>query len=62
MSETAIVIIGIAVTAVIMFIVGGIGNKIVDKGENALRKREVKKYNETHKDDKGEVLADRFKH
>lgn len=62
MSETAIVIIGIAVTAVIMFIVGGIGNKIVDKGENALRKREVKKYNETHKDDEGEVLADRFKH
>lgn len=62
MSETAIVIIGIAVTAVIMFIVGGIGNKIVDKGENALRKCEVKKYNETHKDDEGEVLTDRFKH
>ena len=54
-------IIGIIVTGIIMVIVGTIGNIIVDKGENALRKKEVEKYNAAHKDDKGERLADRFK-
>ena len=53
-------IIGIIVTGIIMVIVGTIGNKIVDKGENAFRKKEVEKYNAAHKDDKGERLADRF--
>ena len=37
-------IIGIIVTGIIIAIVGTIGNKIVDKGENALRKKEVEKY------------------
>ncbi len=55
-----IFIILVAIVTVIIMVVGFIGNKIVDKGTNAMHKREVEKYNEVHKNDT-ENLADRFK-
>ncbi|MBR1562818.1 MAG: hypothetical protein IJ645_06395 [Ruminococcus sp.] len=60
MSDNMVFIISIAVTFVLIVVVGYIGNKIVDKGSNAIRKREVEKYNEAHKNET-RSLADRYK-
>ena len=54
-----LILLFIAVTIVVM-VVGYFGNKIVDKGADAIHKREVEKYNIAHKND-SENLADRFK-
>jgi hypothetical protein len=60
MSDTMILILFFVGIFILMTIVGFVGNKIVDKAENARRKRDVQKYNEAHK---GETqnLADRYK-
>ena len=61
MSTTAIWIIFIAIVAVLVIGVGYIGNKVVDKGADAIRNKAVRKQNQ-EPPGKIENLADRYKH
>ncbi len=61
MSTTAIWIIFIAIIAVLVIGVGYIGNKVVDKGADAIRNKAVRKQNQ-EPPGKAENLADRYKH
>ncbi len=61
MSTTAIWIIFIAIIAVLVIGVGYIGNKVVDKGADAIRNKAVRKQNQ-EPPGKTENLADRYKH
>ena len=60
MSTTAIWIIFIAIIAVLVIGVGYIGNKVVDKGADAIRNKAVRKQNQ-ESPGKTENLADRYK-
>lgn len=60
--QTWVIFVGlIAVTAVIMLIVGFIGNKVVDKTENSFRSRRVdREYSNPVRTERTESLADRL--
>ena len=45
MSQTGIFIIFILIFTAVFILVGFIGNKVVDKGSDALRNKSVRKYN-----------------
>lgn len=60
MPTGVILVIAIVCMALLMLVVGYIGNKIVDKGSDAIRNRNVRRKNaERHSEP--ENLADRFK-
>lgn len=60
MPTGVILVIAIVCMALLMLVVGYIGNKIVDKGSDAIRNRTVRRKNaERHSEP--ENLADRFK-
>lgn len=55
-----IFILFIAGITLIIMVIEFLGNKIVDKGSDAIHRKQAQKYNESHKND-SENLADRFK-
>lgn len=59
MSDGVIFAIFVVVIAVLMIVVGFIGNKIVDKGSDAIRNKAVRKKNLGNPSE-AEKLADRF--
>ena len=59
MSNGVIFAIFAVIIAVLMIVVGFIGNKIVDKGSDAIRNKAVRKKN-FENPSKPEKLADRF--
>ena len=59
MSTGAILVIAIICMALLMLTVGYIGNKIVDKGTDAIRNKNVRKKNSEHPSEP-ERLADRY--
>ena len=59
MSDGAIIAIAFVCIALLMIVVGYIGNKIVDKGSDAIRNKAVRKKNFENPSEP-ESLADRF--
>lgn len=59
MSNGVIFAIFVVIIAVLMIVVGFIGNKIVDKGSDAIRNKAVRKKNFENPSEP-ESLADRF--
>ena len=59
MSDGVIFAIFVVIIAVLMIVVGYIGNKIVDKGSDAIRNKAVRKKNLGNPSEP-EKLADRF--
>ena len=59
MSDGAIIAIAFVCIALLMIVVGFIGNKIVDKGSDAIRNKAVRKKNSENPSEP-ESLADRF--
>lgn len=59
MSDGAIIAIAFVCIALLMIVVGYIGNKIVDKGSDAIRNKAVRKKNFENPSEP-EKLADRF--
>lgn len=59
MSDGAIIAIAFVCIALLMIVVGFIGNKIVDKGSDAIRNKAVRKKNFENPSEP-EKLADRF--
>lgn len=59
MSDGAVIAIAFVCIALLMIVVGYIGNKIVDKGSNAIRNKAVRKKNLGNPSEP-ESLADRF--
>lgn len=59
MSDGAIIAIAFVCIALLMIVVGYIGNKIVDKGSDAIRNKAVRKKN-LENPNEPESLADRF--
>lgn len=55
-----ILVIAIVCMALLMLVVGYIGNKIVDKGTDAIRNRAVRRKND-ERPNEPESLADRYK-
>lgn len=59
MSDGMIVILAIVCVSLLMVVIGFIGNKIVDKGSDAIRNKAVRKKN-LENPSEPESLADRF--
>lgn len=59
MSDGAIIAIAFVCIALLMIVVGYIGNKIVDKGQDAIHNKAVRKKN-LENPSEPESLADRF--
>lgn len=59
MSDGAIIAVAFVCVALLIVVVGYIGNKIVDKGSDALRNKAVRKKNLENPSEQ-ESLADRF--
>ena len=59
MSDGAVIAIAFVCIALLMIVVGFIGNKIVDKGSDAIRNKAVRKKNSENPSEP-ESLADRF--